>query len=258
MISRLAYGFPIVFEAMPKHTMKKRSLQRILSILSCLLCIVWLAGCTEIQNKVYLAIDHTSVVKRHTLKQLRDRNVVKQEKDYSCGAAALATLMLYYYGEDTSEVELLKLLKQQISPEEWPKKSVQGFSLLDLKKVAQTKGFSAAGFELTIEQLAQLTAPVIVFIEPLGYKHFAVLRGVDRGRVYLADPSRGNLRMSIHRFLEEWSGIVFVLGKAGEELLVDYPLELPRPDILNPEVRRLGQILQLGQTNQRQSQRTFQ
>ena len=29
--------------------------------------------------------------------------------------------------------------------------------------------------------VAQLKAPVIVFIQPLGYKHFAVIRGIDGG-----------------------------------------------------------------------------
>ncbi len=226
------------------------------SLLSLFLCLIGLSGCAG--SFIANSSEHQwSTIKRHTLKELRDRNVVKQKEDYSCGAAALATLLLYYYGEETSETELLKLLKEQISSEEWPTKSVQGFSLLDLKKVAKTKGFRAAGFELTIEQLAKLTAPVIVFIEPLGYKHFAVLRGVDRGRVYLADPSRGNLRMSIHRFMEEWGGVIFVLGKSGEEKLKDYPLALPRHDVQNPELRRLGSMLRLGNTVQRQNLRTF-
>lgn len=237
--------------------MRLRPTKKPLPIVSFLVCLVMLSGCLELPLKNGQSEHQPSVVKRHTLKELRDLNVVKQKEDYSCGAAALATLLLYYYGEDTSEHELLKLLKQQISQEEWPTKSVQGFSLLDLKKVAMTKGFRAAGFELTIEQLVKLTAPVIVFIEPLGYKHFAVLRGVDRGRVYLADPSRGNLRMSVHRFMEEWSGIVFVLGKSGEEKLKDYPLALPRPDVLNLEIRRLGPMLRFGRTIQQQNLRTF-
>jgi hypothetical protein len=73
---------------------------------------------------------------------------------------------------------------------------------------------SAAGFKLTTDQLKQLAAPVIVFVQPLGYKHFAVLRGIDRGRVFLADPARGNLRMSTGRFVSEWDGIVFVLTRS--------------------------------------------
>ncbi|GJL62033.1 MAG: hypothetical protein NPIRA04_06870 [Nitrospirales bacterium] len=239
--------------------MKLRISKPSLFLLSLLLCFGWLSGCVgPLSNKTGQSEFQLSRVKRHSLKELRDRHVVKQQEDYSCGAAALATLLLYYYGEETSESELLNLLKQQISVEEWPTKSIQGFSLLDLKKAAQIKGFRAAGFELTVEQLAKLTAPVIVFIEPLGYKHFAVLRGIDRGLVYLADPSRGNLRMSVYRFLEEWNGIVFVLGKSGEERLTDYPLALPRPVVFNPEIRRVGQVIDLGRTVQQFNLRNFQ
>ncbi len=165
----------------------------------------------------------------HTLKELRDLNVVKQALDYSCGAAALATLMIYYYGEVTSEADILGLLQSRLTAEELAAKATRGFSLLDLKQVAQLKGYQAAGFRLSLDQLEQLAAPVLVYVEPMGYKHFAVLRGVKEGRVYLADPSRGNLRMSLARFADEWKGnIIFVLGKAGEETLVDYPLRPPQ------------------------------
>jgi uncharacterized protein len=184
----------------------------------------------------------SSAVRRHTLKELRDQYIVKQQLDYSCGAAALATLLTYYFGDETSERELLELLTANLPQDELKLKEKQGFSLLDLKKVAQTKGYRAAGFKLTIEQLQQLAAPVLVFVEPQDYKHFAILRGMDRGRVFLADPSRGNLRMSISRFLREWHGIIFVLGKSGEEELTTYPLALPRPDHIQPELLRVRRM----------------
>lgn len=173
---------------------------------------------------------------RHTLKELRDQNVVKQQLDYSCGTAALATLMTYYFGDNASEPELLSLLTTLFTEEELHLREKNGFSLLDLKRVAEAKGYQAAGFTLTLAQLQQLTAPVIVFVHPLGYKHFAVLRGIDRGRVYLADPSRGNLRMSLARFAKEWGNIIFVLGKAGEADITTYPLALPHPDRIQPEL----------------------
>lgn len=184
--------------------------------------------------------------KRHSLKELRDQHVVKQQLDYSCGAAALATLMTYYFGDETSEHEILELLTARLTQDEQALKERQGFSLLDLKHVAQTKGYQAAGFKLTIEQLKYLAAPVIVFVQPRGYKHFTVLRGVDRGRVFLADPARGNLRMSIGRFLHEWNGIVFVLGKAGEEDITTYPLALPQPAYVQPELLRVGRLSNFG------------
>ena len=172
-----------------------------------------------------------TIGKRHTLKELRDQYVIRQQQDTSCGAAALATLMAYYYGENTSEKEILELLNTRLetmTDEERSRKTRIGFSLLDLKVVAQQKGYRAAGFKLTADQLPQLLAPVIVHLRPFGYYHFAVLRGVAGDRVFLADPARGNLRMSVARFLDEWAGVVFVLGKAGEEKITHYPLALSR------------------------------
>jgi uncharacterized protein len=186
-----------------------------------------------------------AAVKRHTLKELRDQYVVKQDADYSCGAAALATLLTYYFGEETSEQQMLELMNAGLTKVEQARKHFKGYSLLDLQRAARLKGYQAAGFKLTVEQLTQLAAPVIVFVRPMGYKHFAVLRGVDRGRVFLADPVRGNLRMGLGRFLAEWDGIIFVLGKAGEEALTTYPLALARPDSVQPELHPLwgGRLL---------------
>ena len=179
---------------------------------------------------------------RHTLQELRDQHVVKQQLDYSCGTAALATLMRYYFGDETSEHELLAILTAGLTRDELAHKQKTGFSLLDLKRVVETKGYQAAGFILTIEQLKQLAAPVIVFVQPRHYKHFAVLRGIDRGRVFLADPARGNLRMSIGLFVSEWNGVVFILDKPGAGNVTTYPLALPRSDYVQPELLRVGRL----------------
>lgn len=180
---------------------------------------------------------------RHTLKELRDQNVVKQQLDYSCGAAALATLISGYFGENTSEKELLDLLNARLvsmSDKEKSRKRLNGFSLLDLKLVAQQKGYKAAGFKLTVDQLKKLAAPVIVFVRPMGYHHFAVLRGISDDRVYLADPGRGNLRMSLARFEEEYGGVIFVLGNGAEENITLHKLLVGRPDdFAKPDVRNV-------------------
>ncbi len=182
-------------------------------------------------------------VKRHTWIELRDKHVVKQKLDASCGAAALTTLMSFYYGENLSEQDILDILKvrtDKLSEAERRRKKKAGFSLLDLKYAAQVKGYKAAGFKLTIDQLRQLQAPVIVYVEPFGYHHFAVLRGIAGDRVFLADPGRGNLRMSIAHFKEEYGGIIFALGKPGEENILRYPLALSRPDdYVRPDLRRV-------------------
>ena len=207
-------------------------------------CIFTLASCTG--GEPFQWTPGSPNLIRHTVKELRDLHIVKQQEDYSCGAAALATLLIYYFGDQTTEKELLTLLEQDLTDEERTRKATRGFSLLDLKRVAQAKGYRAGGFRLSMSQLAQVSAPVIVFLEPLDYKHFAVYRGLDRGRVYIADPARGNLRMTLGRFLSEWSGVVFVLSKAGEEQLKDYPLRLPYPLDSQPELRRFSGQLDFG------------
>lgn len=205
-------------------------------ILLCLCC----SGCTSV-----LWDRGAPSLERHTLKELRDRYVVKQDRDYSCGAAALATLLQYYFGDATSEQDLLTLLEGELTAEEKRKKERRGFSLLDLKHVAEQKGYDAGGFQLTLSELSQVAAPVIVFLEPMGYKHFAVYRGMKGDRVYLADPARGNLRMSLGRFQREWKGVVFVLGKPDEPQ--HYPLKvLDPPFYVQPETARLNGQLDLG------------
>ena len=43
-------------------------------------------------------------------RQLRNENVVMQQRDFSCGAAALATVLVYYWGEDVSETTILLII----------------------------------------------------------------------------------------------------------------------------------------------------
>jgi predicted double-glycine peptidase len=176
----------------------------------------------------YPSSSHTT---RSSLLDFRFRNIVRQELDFSCGAAAMATLLTYYFGDPTPEAELLELIEKTLSAEENRQRVMTGFSLLDLKKAVNAKGYDAAGYRLSFKQLRQLATPVIVYVAPLGYKHFAVLRGVVGDRVWLADPSRGNLRMSTSRFREEWGGktfvgVAFLLGREGESDIGLNPLSL--------------------------------
>ena len=150
------------------------------------------------------------------MKDLRDQDLVKQRFDFSCGAAALATMLRYGFGDDVSEQQILIDLFNQLTDEQKSTARTIGFSLFDLQRVAQARGYAAEGFRLEPAQLSMLDGPVIVFIEPRGYKHFAVLRGIRGDRVYLADPSRGNIRMPLHTFLDSWlqddrKGIIFAI-----------------------------------------------
>ncbi len=186
-----------------------------------------------------------------SMKDLRDEKLVKQRFDYFCGAAALTTILRYGFGDEVTEREILKELFDLLSEDEEGLRRKEGFSLLDLQHVAQARGYKAQGFRLARENLPKLGGPVIVFIAPRGYKHFAVLRGVHGDRVYLADPSRGNVRMPAYRFLDSWlgedgKGIIFVIEPKDGLPEGEFALSLPADGMPQPEIMTARQMLAVG------------
>ncbi len=133
-------------------------------------------------------------IKVQSWKERRDFNIVKQDLDFSCGAASVATLLNNFYGQKLTEEEVLKKLdKEQMRA-----------SFEDMRRIMPDLGFEAKGYALSFEQLAQLKIPVIVYLKYRKDDHFSVLRGIDGNTVLLADPSLGHVSMSRAQFLEAW------------------------------------------------------
>jgi predicted double-glycine peptidase len=174
-----------------------------------------------------------------TWKDVRERNIVMQRFDYSCGAAAMATLMNYYFEDNITERDILIDIVEQLDQEVFETRKRDGLSLLDLKEFAERRGYQAVGVRLQPTTLARLPGPILVYLERPDYKHFAVLRGVRGDRVYLADPSRGNLRMPVDRFLQEWPGIALVMGKQGFGLPDDTALAVETDGPIRPEIQAI-------------------
>jgi hypothetical protein len=168
-------------------------------------------------------------------KSMRDAGVVRQALDYSCGSAALATL-LAASGDPATEPEILRAVFEGLDEAGKSATIAEGLSLLDLQRVATLRGHRAEGYRVGPEILAKINRPVIVYIEPYGYRHFAVMRGIKGDRVFLADPARGNVRMPIWRFLDMWQdangeGVVFLVGLRGESSLVLSADADPQPEL---------------------------
>jgi predicted double-glycine peptidase len=141
-----------------------------------------------------------------SLLEMRHENVVIQEWDLSCGAATLATLLKYQHGEKVSEKEIAIALMKRAEYIKNPQlvQLRQGFSLLDLKRHVDERGFLGNGFgKLEMKDLVA-KAPLIVPITTKGYNHFVVFRGMQNGRVLLADPAWGNRTMRVDEFLSHW------------------------------------------------------
>ncbi|WP_233572041.1 C39 family peptidase [Neisseria weixii] len=133
-------------------------------------------------------------IKVQSWKEKRDFNIVKQDLDYSCGAASVATLLNNFYGQKLTEEEVLEKMD----------KTRERASFEDMQRILPDFGFEAKGYALTFEQLAALKIPVIVYLKYRKDDHFSVLRGVSDDTVLLADPSLGHVSMSRAQFLDAW------------------------------------------------------
>jgi predicted double-glycine peptidase len=132
----------------------------------------------------------------------RDRNIIMQGLDYSCGAASVATIFNYYLGENVSEENVIDVMFKVGDVGKIIER--KGFSLLDIKKFAESMGYKAAGYRTDVEGLITLNRPSIVPIVIRDYKHFVVFKGVAEGRVFLADPAFGNTTLLIREFEKIW------------------------------------------------------
>jgi len=160
-------------------------------------------------------------------KSLKERNIVMQRRDYSCGAAVLATIARYYWGDDVGEEFFLDALIDMLTEEELKDRVVNGLAISDLRRVAVKKGYQSTIGTLGWGMLRDSRVPLVVPIRTSGHDHFVVYRGHDGEKVYLADPIRGNLRVPISTFLEEWQkNAILVLAKPGEKVRDYTPLSI--------------------------------
>ncbi len=160
--------------------------------------------------------DHRTRIFLKSWMEIRKQNIVMQQRDYSCGAAALATLIKYHWGDNVTETQLLLETGRMLTVEELKDRIEKGLSLTDLRRLAVRTKYLATIGRLTFEKLRESKVPLIVGIVVNGYDHFVVYRGADDQFVYLADPARGNVRTPIPDFVKQWQkNLVLVVVKRG-------------------------------------------
>lgn len=158
--------------------------------------------------------------------ELKFRHIVRQAYDYSCGSAALVTILKHDLGFNVTEQQAMEGMLEHGEKEKIIER--RGFSLLDMKRYAASFGVSSAGFRGEISDLKELVGPAIVPIDYAGAKHFVVLRGVRDGLVYIADPSAGKLVFSLREFATLWDrNTLFVVYRSQDSLA---PRELALSD----------------------------
>lgn len=146
----------------------------------------------------------------------KNRNVVRQQYDYSCGSAALTTLLDFYLGRNFQERQVMEGLLRFGETERIIQR--RGFSLLDMKRLVTALGHPSGGFKAQAKDLIELDHPAIAPIEYAGFKHFVVIRAVQDNRVFVADPALGNITFTLNRFLEVWdNNVLFIVFPNGHQ-----------------------------------------
>ncbi len=167
-----------------------------------------------------------------TFSERKFETVVRQQFDFSCGSAALATLLTHHYGRPTTETDAFTRM-WEVGDKERIKKL--GFSLLEMKKYLEDEGLRADGFRLTLDRVEEIGVPGIALIEVRGYRHFVVIKGMDDRRVIVGDPSAGVVSRSRKEFEKHWDGVILFVrsdvkrGKAGFNMAADWSVSPTGP-----------------------------
>lgn len=157
-------------------------------------------------------------------KKLRDLQTVKQNLDYSCGAASVATIFTYFYNRPTLESEVLEKIDSDTAA-----------TFRNLSEVIEDFGYASKAIITDLNTIKKLKIPAIAHIKYNGEEHFTVIRSVANNYIYLSDSSLGNKVLSEKQFLSVWDydntntgKILLILPKLKEqEVKVNYKFTQP-------------------------------
>lgn len=181
-----------------------------LMFLSLVACMATLPAASGAEQAYLPSIGGGDVIMPVTsIRQARLAGTLLQQYDYSCGSAAVATLLTHQYGYPMSESTVFEYMYQH---GDQAKIQREGFSLLDMKRFLQARGFEADGFEQTLDKLAEARLPAIALVNDNGYLHFVVIKGLRGDRMLIGDPAIGTRAMARQKFESIWKGgLLFVI-----------------------------------------------
>lgn len=173
------------------------------------LCTVLAAGPAGAGTLRLTDIGGTYSVPVVSMKEGRFLSTLRQQLDFSCGSAAIATLLTHHYGYPVGEQAIFQ---EMFAKGDQNKIRREGFSLLDMKRFLEARGFAADGFIYPIDKLAAARIPAIVLISEKGYFHFVVIKGMRDGRILIGDPANGTRAIARDRFEAMWvNRLLFVI-----------------------------------------------
>lgn len=209
-------------------------------VLAAMLTALHHAAAADMALKSYGVRMHAQV---KSLYEMRHAGIVQQKWDQSCGSAALSTLLTYYLDAPVDETTIIGDMVRHGDPLRVRQRG--GFSLLDLKRYVQRRGYIGEGYgRLSVKELNDFNNPAIVPIRTRGYDHFVIFAGIVGDRVLIADPAYGNASLTIRQFQRLWqNGIALFVFKDGAGTAESQAMP-PIPQLSNVErvLRGMGPV----------------
>ena len=132
---------------------------------------------------------------------------ILQHDEKDCGAACLA-MIAKHYGYQQSINAFRNMTKTD----------QEGTSMYEMIQAAERIGFDANGLQGSIEELMiaveqnDVHIPFIAHtITSEGYYHFVVISGLSEEKLYVSDPAKGKVHMSLEEFSRMWTGNIISL-----------------------------------------------
>ncbi len=131
---------------------------------------------------------------------------IRQETDYSCGQATLASVLC---GFDKCVSE--EKLREDMKPN-----PAKGTAPQEIEQKAKDEGYNTWSGSMTIEDLKQfieenkpIITPIQALCDPSEYEkndngHYVVVTGYDKDKIYFQDPSEGYKSVSHTEFKKRW------------------------------------------------------
>lgn len=147
--------------------------------------------------------------------ELRYSHVVDQTTEVSCGAAAIATLLTYFYDTVVAENEMMDLALASMVTRSKTASYEHGVTAYDLRVALAAKGLDSKGFLVEPAALRDYFArgglPVVIHIAK-PERHFEVAVGMIGNQLILADPAWGRSVVQLTWFVETrgYTGVVLV------------------------------------------------
>lgn len=173
-----------------------------------LVALILTAGAVQAAETRLVTPGGSVAVAVTSLKEARFKSVIRQEHDFSCGSAAVATLLTYHYGRPTGEREVFE---RMFAAGDQGAIRKYGFSMFDMQRYLATLGLRADGFRVGLDKIAEVGVPAITLINLKGYNHFVVVKGVEGGDVLVGDPAMGLKAIPRAEFDSMWQGVMFVI-----------------------------------------------